>query len=191
MRQRTDEKAFIERLHNHDEDAFRLLIEENQQSIYNLCLDWVVNERDAEELAQDVFVETYRNIENFRGDSVIKTWLIRIAINKCKDFLKSKNRMKRSVINQSSSPDPETLNISDSFNHPGFRLEQKENAGLIYKALDEIPFAQKTAFLLFEAEEMTYEEIARIMNKSTSSVESLLSRARENLRKKLSGYFKS
>jgi RNA polymerase sigma factor (sigma-70 family) len=185
-----DEGTFITQLQNHDEDAFRKFIAENQKSIYNLCIDWVINSEDAEELAQDVFVEAHRKITNFRGEAAIKTWLIRIAINKCQDFLKAKNRMKRSILNQTSSPDSEAVNISDSFNHPGFQLDQKENAKLLYKALDEIPIAQKTAFILFEAEELSYEEIAQVMNKSISSIESLLSRSRESLRKKLSDYFK-
>lgn len=77
------------------------------------------------------------------------------------------------------------------FNHPGVIAEKKEQAGILLAAIDKLPENQKIAFTLHKMEDLSYEEIAEVMSKSVSSVESLMHRAKNNLRKQLTNYFNS
>ena len=76
-------------------ESYRRIYEQYADLIYNLCLNYLQNEADAEEVTQDVFLKVYQSIDHFREDSNLKTWIYRIGINKCLDFLKAKKRRKR------------------------------------------------------------------------------------------------
>ena len=91
----------IQELKAGDERAFRQLMEMHSKAIFNLCLGMVPNREDAEELTQEVFVEAYRHIGSFREGAHIKTWLFRIALNKCYDHIKYTKRKKRFSLMQS------------------------------------------------------------------------------------------
>lgn len=163
--------------------AFVLLYEEHISMVYNLCLSYVQNTEDAEEIAQDVFVKVNANLENFGGQSSIKTWIYKITINQCLDFIKSKQRKKRSFLSSMFSGN-ENLSIPD-FNHPGIQLEQKEAYEALFQKINHLPHQQKTALILKHVEGMTQKEVAEIMGTTQKAVESLLQRAKSNLKKKL------
>ena len=150
----------------------------------------IPNREDAEELTQDVFIEAYKHIGSFREGSHIKTWLFRIALNKCYDHIKYSKRKKRHGIMQSLFDKQDNpIELSSNFQHPGIAIENKEHAKALYAALDTLPENQHTAFTLFEMRGLDYKQIAETMSISVSAVESLMSRARAGLRKKLQAYY--
>lgn len=158
--------------------------------VYNLALNYLNNNEDAEEVTQDVFIIVFQSIYKFNEQSSLKTWVYKITVNKCLDFLRAKKRKKRWASISSIFNDAGTLqhNIPD-FIHPGVLLEDKENTIHLFKTIYQLPETQKTAFLLSHIENLGNKEIAVIMNKTVSAVESLIQRAKENLRRKLSNFF--
>lgn len=156
--------------------------------VYNVALGYVQNEQDAEEVTQDVFVEAHRGLPQFKGDSSVKTWLYRIAVHQSLDFLKYKRRKKRFAVLTGLFSKTTNQPIIDppDFVHPGVLMENKENAALLFKAIDQLPPNQKTAFLLSKVEGLGNVEISQIMGNTVGAVESLQSRAKDNLRKILS-----
>lgn len=157
--------------------------------VYNIALSYLQNTEDAEEITQDVFIQVNQSLKKFEHNSTIKTWIYRITINKCLDFIKFKNSQKRwYVYGKKSSDEKEILNHSN-FDHPGIAIENQENAAILFQTINQLKDNQKTAFLLSKVEELSNAEIAAIMELSISSVESLIFRAKTNLKEKLSNKF--
>jgi RNA polymerase sigma factor (sigma-70 family) len=180
-----DELELIERLKQGDEPAFRTLVERYQDLVYNTALGIVQNESDAEDVAQEVFIQVYRSIGSFKSEAKLSTWIYRITTTRALDLLrarKSKKRfglLKRLWETEEESP---VENISD-FNHPGVSLERKEEAAQLMAAITQLPENQKVAFVLHKLEGLSYLEIAEVMGNTLPAVESLMHRARLNLRK--------
>ncbi len=165
----------------------------NQYSIlvYNVALHYLQNVEDAEEITQDVFIQLHQSLDKFKNNSSLKTWIYRIAINKCLDFIKHKNSKKRFFIfGTRSNSEVDLLNVSN-FEHPGILMENKENAILLFKVINELNENQKTAFVLSKLDGLSNTEIATIMEVSISSVESLVFRAKASLKQKLSLKFEN
>ena len=175
-----------------DRQAVQQFIDTHKGRVYNTVLGMVQNAEDAEELAQDVFIKALQTIENFKGESQLGTWLYRIAINASLDHIKKKKRKKRFAFlvsigggdNESADVDP------PHFIHPGWQLENKELGTALFKAIDQLAEKQKTALILNKIEGLSYEQTAQVMETTVSSVESLLFRARQNLKKIMEGYLK-
>ena len=184
------ENQLVELLKNGDELAFRQLVEENQGRIYNTCLGFIRNEEDADDLAQEVFIEVFRSIHTFRKESKLTTWIYRIAVTKSLEFLRSKKRIKRfAILKNLFLPDNQTVLNIPHFEHPGVLAENKERSRILSLAIEKLPENQKTAFTLHKIEGLNHVEISDIMGKSISSVESLMHRARLNLQEFLRNYY--
>jgi RNA polymerase sigma factor (sigma-70 family) len=166
-----------------DEASFRAFINEHQSRVFNIVLKMVQQLDDAEEITQDVFVDVYHKPGIFRGESSVTTWLYRIAMNKSIDHLRRKK--KRNLFGYLQP----WMEAGTDFYHPGVRAENKENASLLFRAMKKLPEKQYQAWVLSEMEDLSYKEISEVMQVSLSSVESLLFRARQNLRKFLSGMY--
>ena len=163
--------------------SLKELYDEYSGMVYTLALSYLKNEEDAEEITQDVFVKAYRKIEDFKQQSSFKTWVYRITTNSCLDHIKSKNRDKRKF----QTNDRELKeDMSKTFYHPGLQLENKELGQILLQEIDSLAENQKTAFLLSKEEGLDLTEIASIMERSTSSVEALIFRAKQKLQEKLS-----
>lgn len=161
---------------------FETIYEMHNRKVYNLALQYVQNAEDAEEITQDVFVTIYEKIGQFRGESSLETWIYRITINKSLDHLKSRKRRRRWVaILSFGNAEEETAH----FDHPGVQFEDKEALERLFAVINQLPGQQKTALILSKIEHLSHKEIAEIMGLSTKAVESLLSRAKENIRKKI------
>ncbi len=146
---------------------------------------------DAEEIAQEVFVQAYKALPNFREQAALETWVYRITVNASLDFLRHKKRKKRWAFLTSLWGDSgETLHDIPDYRHPGVLLEQSEQAATLYKALETLPDQQKTAFILKYIEDMSQQQIADIMHLGIKAVESLLQRAKQNLRTQLIEVYK-
>lgn len=185
----TSETELIEQLKKGDEAAFRSIVEQWQDMVYNTILGIVQNETEAEDLAQDVFIKVFEKISSFKGDSKFSTWLYRIATTTALDHLRSKKRKKRFGFLQSISGDGgESVQVPD-FHHPGVNLDNKERAAVLFKAIEALPENQKAAYTLHKLEGLSYRDVSEVLNTTVSAVESLMSRANQNLRKELETYY--
>ena len=180
------EKELIDALCNREEPAFRELVSQFQDKVYNTALGFLHNETDAEDIAQEVFIQVYRSIQTFKGQAKLSTWIYRITVTKSLDHLRSRKRKKRfgfirSLFGEQNEPVYEPADL----NHPGVQQEQKEDARILFQLVDGLPENQRTAFLLNKVEDLSYREIAAILRTSEQAVDSLLQRAKQNLRKKI------
>ena len=186
-----DDQSFIALAKKNKDRAFSQLVEAYTGLVFNACLNTVRNREDAEDVVQEVFTAAYLSLEKFEGKSKLSTWLYSIALNKSKEFLRSKTRKKRFGIftvleKEDSHFVPEgTIN----YEHPGVQLENKERAAVFFEAIDKLAENQKTAYTLHKVEGVSYAEIAEIMETSVSSVESLMFRAKKRLKELLSDYY--
>lgn len=182
---------FIDKLKNSDEESFKILVNTYSDRILNLCYGFLRNQEDANDISQEVFIEIYFSIKNFRQDSSLTTWIHRIAVNKSLDFLKSQKRKKRfgTMLSISKSNEEEKEIVLADYNNPENIYIKNERTKVLIDALDKLPENQKIALNLSSLEQYGYEEIAEIMNKSVSSVESLIFRAKKNLKKILKKYY--
>ena len=182
-----DEQQFIEQLRNGDRGAFNRLVEEYKDVILNVCYGFVKNADEAEDLTQEVFVEVYKTITRFREQSSLYTWIYRIAVSKSLDTLKRKKSVKRAAFFEkrvrSDSADLEMEQTPSVVLNPEAALEQKQQRLFINHCLNQLAENQRVAFVLSQQNGMSYREIAEIMGKSLSSIESLVHRAKTNLRK--------
>ena len=170
-------------------ESFPELYSQHKSLVYNVALSYVQNTEDAEEITQDVFIQLFQSIDTFKQQSTLKTWIYRITINKSLDFLKHKKSQKRFFIfGKRSENEYEIQNIS-SFEHPGILLENKEKSKMLFEVINQLNENQKTAFILSKIDGLSNPEISVIMELSISSVESLLFRAKDNLKKKLGNKF--
>ncbi len=163
--------------------TLELLYQNYAKQVFNLALQYVQNEGDAEEITQDVFLAAHKSLDKFRNEANYNTWIYRIAINKSLDFLKAKKRKKHFFWFTVE------LNENDSieFNHPGVLIENQEETAFIFSCINELPDNQKTALILNKIEQFPIAEIASVMELSVKAVESLIQRAKTNLLKKIEG----
>ncbi len=163
----------LENLQKGDFKSFRILIDEHQKKVLNTCFRFVNNWEDAEDLAQEVFIEVYKSISSFRGESKISTWIYRIAVTKSLDFIRKKKRKKRfAILKKVFSDDTLTDEITDTENlNPDTKIEQEERIRILNNALESLPDNQRAAFTLSKYDEMSYKEISEILNTTIPSVE--------------------
>ncbi len=179
-----NEDFLVEELKRGKEPAFKTIVDTYQDMVYNICLSIVKNEEDAEDLAQEVFVQIYQSINSFKGESKLSTWIYRIATTKSLDHERKKKRKKRLGFVKSIFGDESEIVVNPpDFHHPGVTLDNKESAARLFKAIDKLPENQKAAFILNKVEGLSYQEVSDVMQATVSSVESLLHRAKINLRK--------
>lgn len=156
--------------------------------VYNLSLHYVQNIEDAQDITQEVFVKIHQNLSLYNPDkSGFKTWIYKITVNQSLDFIKAKKTTKRFGFIKS------LFNIEDNdpnidiahFNHPGIQLEDKEQLQILFKHINNLPANQKTVLILSKVEGQSQKQVAAIMDLNIKAVESLLSRAKQNLLKKI------
>lgn len=168
---------------------FEKLYHEYKTLVFNVALNYLQNIEDAEEITQDVFVKVYNSLDSFNQKSSYKTWIYRITINQCLDFIKRKNSQKRFFIFGKKSQNEQEYLSTATFEHPGILMENKENAAILFEVINTLTENQKTAFLLSKLDGLSNHEISEIMQLSISSVESLVFRAKVSLQDKLSDKF--
>ena len=172
-----------------NQSPFEKLYHEYKILVFNVALNYLQNVEDAEEITQDVFVKVYNSLDNFNQKSSYKTWIYRITINQCLDYIKQKNSQKRFFIfGKKSQNEQEYLNTAN-FVHPGILMENKEEAAILFEVINTLTENQKTAFLLSKLDGLSNLEISEIMQLSISSVESLVFRAKATLQEKLAEKF--
>ncbi len=187
-----DEEKLVERACNGDVEAFEQLIEPYHSMVYNLAFHYLKEYHDASEAAQEAFLRAFKAVKTFKKNSTIKTWLYRITINTCLDTIKKKKNEKRLIyINEAkdgSDGSEIELQIPSSDLKPDQILEQKAIQKVIRDEISKLPKDSKTILILRDFNDLSYEEIAKILNISLGTVKSRLSRARNSLKDNLLKY---
>lgn len=181
-----DEKTLIAGLKRRDDSAFKLLLHTYKNTVANICYRFLFNRQDAEEVSQEVFIDIYRGIPSFRGESKLSTWIYQLAAAKSIDLLRSRKRKKRfgqvlsllGVNEKQEIPDPRHYN-------PQKNIEDEEKSRIIRAAIDALPMKYRQVFTLSKCEEFSNKQVAEILGISQSAVETIVSRASKKLREKL------
>lgn len=183
------ENQLIEQIIRGDEAAFKQLVDEYNNMVIRTCNGFVHDRDDAHDLAQDVFVEVLESIHKFRRESKLSTWLYRMAVNKSLNFV-SKQKRKQWFSTIENAMSGKSFDVVDENNKSDGNLINTERAKVLHDAIASLPENQKIAFMLSNYEELSYKEIADVMDVSLSAVESLIHRARKGLQKRLVNYYK-
>ena len=181
-----ESSELIDSLVKGDEDAFRKIINLYRDAVLRICIGFTGSQADADDLAQEVFIEIFRSIRKFRGRSKLSTWIYRIAVNKSLNYIRDNRRM-HSIADYEDEYIGKHLNNEST---PDERMISGDHARALHLALDKLPDAQRTAFILSKYEDMKYQEIAHVMNSSVSRIESLIFRAKRSLQEHLYNYYK-
>jgi RNA polymerase sigma-70 factor (ECF subfamily) len=161
-------------------EAFEILVSEHQKYIYNVILKIVFDKEEALDLTQETLLKAYLNIKKFRGNSSIRTWLYRIAINCAIDYLR-----KRNVEKSNFKEIEEFENEIKDFETPEEVLDKRLTAEMLMREINKLPADYKIVLILRDIEGLNYEEISKIMNLNLGTVKSRLWRARNLLKERI------
>ncbi len=170
-----EDQDLIRRVLDGDAESFRPLVLRYERPLYRLICNLVPDAHDGEDIAQDVFLTAFRRLASYDPvQGAFSTWLLTIARNKCLNALKKRRPVLLQQLPETPAP-----------SCPDTELSEAEWFNRLDKALDALPFAQKTVFVLAEIEELSLDEIARTEDVPVGTVKSRLSRAKEKLRSSL------
>jgi RNA polymerase sigma-70 factor (ECF subfamily) len=188
----SQEAVLIAELQAGSEDAFSYLLAAYQNPIYNLVSHIVEAAGDAADVTQSVFIKVFKGIRFFHGQSSLRTWIYRIAVHEASNhrrgWLRRKWREAFSLDDDQEYPDGRMLRLSVHPETPYEIAESSERQWHVQRALASLAQPYRTAVVLREIEDLSYEEIAEILGVSEGTVKSRLTRGRELLRRKLQGY---
>jgi RNA polymerase sigma-70 factor, ECF subfamily len=181
------EAALISRCAAGDEIACTELVSEHQRMVFHLALHMLGDREEALDLSQEVFLNVFRTIGRFRGQSALRTWIYRIVINQARNrqrWWKRRHRSDQVSLEQRLETDG-TLPPASNVDEPDRVLGQKELAVRVWDALGRLPFDQRTVVILREIDGLSYDEIAFSLGVAVGTVKSRLTRARAALRTQL------
>lgn len=177
------EAALIHRCAAGDEMAFAELVAEHQRMVVQLAVNLLGDRDEALDLSQEVFLRVFRTIARFRGQSTLRTWIYRIAVNQARNrhrFWRRRHRADQVSLDAHVASHGEFRSAIEA--GPDRVLAQKELAARLQSALDALPFDQRTAIVLREVDGLSYDEIAYSLGVAVGTVKSRLTRARQMLR---------
>ncbi len=180
----------LDRCRAGDEEAFDDLVRRHQQRAFNVAFQVLRDREDAAEVAQDAFVRIYRSVENFRGDCEFTTWLHQIVVN----LARNKHRWWKRRGRQSSVSLDSPVEIADgekpmqvpaSGDAPDVETVKAEFVELLSRRMEELPRKLREVLVLRNVEDLSYEQIAVVLDCSIGTVKSRIARAREALRERM------
>ena len=177
-----------------DRAAFAELVEKYKQPVMNLVYRTLHDEAEAEDLAQNVFLQVYKSAKRYESRAKFSTWLFTIARNLCLNEIRRRSRHPADSLEETHAEhedQPRQQFEDKSSVPPPEKLLQGELAQKIEEALADLPENQRTAILLCRQEDLSYEEIAEILGCSLSATKSLIHRGRETLKQKLKPYLRT
>jgi RNA polymerase sigma-70 factor (ECF subfamily) len=182
------EATLVQRCASKDESACTELVGEHQRMVVQLATNLLSDRDEALDLSQEVFLRVFRTIHRFRGQSSLRTWIYRIAVNQARNrhrLWRRRHRAEQVSLDEHMAAHGEL--ISGSQPTPEHMLAQKELAARLQHALDGLPFNQRTVIVLREIDGLSYEEIGLSLGVAIGTVKSRLTRARQALRQQLRG----
>ncbi len=183
-----NEQELINGLRRGDEAAFRRLVECHGDRLYLLVLNILQDPMEAEDALQEVFIRVHESIGSFRGDARLSSWLYRIAVHKALEKLRVGKLRRRFADWLPAWMPKEGAGGSSGWVHPGVRTEDREKARALFEAIAALPDRQRISFTLVQVQGMSYDEVCSVMGLGKKAVESLISRAKANLRKSLANH---
>jgi RNA polymerase sigma-70 factor (ECF subfamily) len=182
-----ENEDFINLLKSGDHDAFAEFVSGYRKSVINICYRFLLNREDAEDISQEVFIEAFYSLKKFRGESRLSTWIYRIAVTKSLDEIKKQKRKKRiGSIGKTLGLEQIATWITDN-GRPDKILEENEDLSKLLTALDSLPENQRIALTLSKIDGCATSEIAEVLQTTTTAVDSLIYRAKQNLKTFLTG----
>ena len=182
------DRDLVDRARKGDRDAFSFLVVRHQDRIYTAVLRFCGDAEDARDIVQRAFLNAWRRLDAFKGDSAFTTWMYRIAFNESVSFRREGGRRKLVALQgRDGEPGPEPADDR----RPSDRLESEEGKGKVQEALNQLDPDERKILILKELEDRSYDEIAEILEIPKGTVRSRLFRAREALREKLKVLMKS
>src|SRR5262245_53491862 len=180
-----DDDQIIARTLAGETDAFSLLVRRWERPIYALSLRMLGHDEDARDVCQETFLAAFRNLRKFRGDSNFSSWLYRIALNACHSRLRIKGVSIEQSIDQQDD-DGHRYDIADpAAEHLADRLHRDERASMVRKALQALPVEMRQVIIMKEYEELTFAEIAEILQVPVSTIKSRLYTGLQQMRARL------
>src|SRR5450432_4055105 len=185
------EPSLLRRLRDRDERAFRELMDEHRDRVFNITFRMLGNRAEAEDVAQEVFITVFKSIETFRGDSKFSTWLYRVAVNHCKNrikYLARRHDRDRDELDETTNGQAGAVGAigSPQPKSPDSALEAVQMDKLLQEAIATLEEDWRVVVVLRDVEDLSIEEICKITGEVDGTVKSRLHRARAALRKKLS-----
>lgn len=174
-----------------DMEAFAVLVEKYKQPVMNLVYRALPDPTEAEDLAQNVFIQVHKSAHRYKPSAKFSTWLFTIARNLCLNEIRRRTRHPaESLDQQDATGDGDVARQVADIRHrdPGDLLLKNELESKVEEAIRALPAKQRIALLLCREEELSYEEIARVLGRSVSATKSLIHRARETLKARLKPY---
>ena len=184
------ETALVARARAGDAGAFEEIYRRYERRIYNTVFQVVRNDDDAADITQESFIRAYRSLRNLRSDEAFVSWLFRIAINLSRNHLRSRPHFRTESLDQfaTSEEDEQELQIPDSTHDPARTLETREMQQVVRTAVLALSTAHREVITLHHLEGMRVDDIAAVLHCSVGTVKSRLSRARDELKRKLRSY---
>lgn len=180
------EQEWVERARKGDETAFEALVTAHEKRIYNLCRRLVGNPEDAAELTQEAFLNAWRGLARFQGESAFGTWLYRLASNACIDFLrKEKRRQGLSMTVSLEDEEERQVELPDERYTPEGELERTEARRAVAEGLERLTPERRQVLVMREINGLSYAEICAVLGLEEGTVKSRIARARNALRKVL------
>ncbi|HIJ78060.1 MAG: sigma-70 family RNA polymerase sigma factor [Desulfobulbaceae bacterium] len=179
----TETTELVRALRQGDQQAFNRLVMLYQEKIYNLALGYVKQEDEAKDLAQDIFITVFRQLDKLRDDSSFAAWLYQIALNHCRNRYKKLSR--RGFFKSQPVDDPESGFTLTSDSNPEIDLERQRTNHMVRQAITALPPAEKEIILLRDIQDLSYDEVSAILDIPIGTVKSKLNRARMSLKKRL------
>jgi RNA polymerase sigma-70 factor, ECF subfamily len=183
------ERSLLRRLRDRDERAFRELIDDHRDRVFNITYRMLGNRAEAEDVAQEVFITVFKTIESFREESKFSTWLYRVTVNHCKNrikYLARRHDRDRDELDETSQAQNGAVTGAPvRAANPDKALASAQMEKLLQAAIKELDDDQRVVVILRDVEELSIEEICEITGLPDGTVKSRLHRARLVLRKKM------
>lgn len=167
--------------------AFKIIVDRHQKPLINFISRYLSDRAAAEDVAQEVFLRIFKTAKDYKPQAKFKTWLFTIATNLCLNEIRD-NKSKPKYVHLTDLPEADNNLIAPDVFSPQKTTEKGEQNTAVRKAIRNLPENQRIAILLRQYDEFSYNEISKIMGLSIPAVESLIQRARQNLKKSLSPY---
>jgi len=178
----TDAKLQIERILTGDKSAFKVFVEEYQRLVSHIVFRMISNREDREDTCQEVFLKIYQNLSNFRSESKLSTWIATIAYNTCLNHLEKRKIL---LLDDLSSEEQSLNRFAENVHRPDQLTDEKEISSILQAEIDKMPLHFKAILTLYHLDEMSYNEIGKILNLPEGTVKSYLFRARRLLKGRL------
>ena len=187
LNNQTSSEELVARVAEGDEYAFQILVNRHQVPVLNLIYRFIGDRMKSEDLAQETFLQVWRAAKTYKRKSKFTTWLYRICVNVCLNEIKSARRKKwlQFFKNTPNSMQPKNESLLDEAPNPEDFLLARERNQQITDALQALPEKQRIALILKRYDNLSYEEISRVIGCSVPAIESLLVRAKRTLQNKL------